>query len=66
MSMAYSSSFWQCWAFFPGWLVKGWVGRKVGGLGGSGEIKIKDNLGQAKNQVKSVIGYKTKWAASAQ
>ena len=37
--------------------MKGWVGRKVGGLG---KIKIKDNLGQAKNQVKSVIGYKTK------
>ena len=31
--------------------MKGWVGRKVGGLGGSGKIKIKDNLGQAKNQV---------------
>ena len=29
-----------------------WVGRS--------KIKIKDNLGQAKNQVKSVIGYKTK------
>ena len=27
---------------------------------GLGKIKIKDNLGQAKNQVKSVIGYKTK------
>ena len=32
----------------------------MGGLDGSGKIKIKDNLGQAKNQVKSVIGYKTK------
>ena len=31
--------------------MKGWVGRKVGGLGGSGKIKIKDNLSQAKNQV---------------
>ena len=40
--------------------MKGWLERKVGGLVGSGKIKIKDNLGQAKNQVKSVIGYKTK------
>ena len=52
--------------FQVGWWNVGWVGRKVSGLGGSGKIKIKDNLGQAKNQVKSVIGYKTKWAASAQ
>ena len=38
------------------------VGERLGGekVGGSGKIKIKDNLGQAKNQVKSLIGYKTK------
>ena len=38
--------------------MKGGLERKVGGLDGSGKIKIKDNLGQARNQVKSVIGYK--------
>ena len=40
--------------------MKGWLERKVGGLGGSGKIKIKDNLSLAENQVKSVICYKTK------
>ena len=36
------------------------MGRKVGGLGGPCKIKIKVNLSLAENQVKSVIGYKTK------
>ena len=37
------------------------VGERLGGeKGGWGKIKIKDNLSQAKNQVKSVIGHKAK------